>query len=521
MELLNYSVQEDAIPLNPSKFSGGYGQASVTKLRSNDDKLQVFRTQSFSDEGRGVFSGTVRGVDTNDEVTSWQIDSDLADFNKWVSVPPRSGTLDSVISALMKDCGVSLTRRLDPSVIGRNVVFPGFEGNAWDNLRQFAAIQNLDISQVDRSLVIRPIRTFSSYDNKDISRSSKIDVTQTTEQLTVYWYDIKPGRTIVALEGLSDDSPITVDAGQTVVQQFSINGSATSARQPIARDLVPKGGGNLEGSNGAYCVAGNDGKPITAAQWTAQGGLVSVSVTSDPSILEVTVTAPRDSTYAPYRIAATSGPSNYYNSLYVSIDGLVWEKNSITMHTGAPRQPNALTTETEFDSPFVQSISSAWDVALKISQDLCGGVELLTGSSGSLNRPDDRMGEGNATVEEFNTFFSGQTVAQFNTFFSGQTVAQFNAFWEDRVRDSLINQAFGQVVGSRLRKDDAFYRVESTITTPEAVQYELRNDTLVQDINAFFVSNGISTVADFNAWYAGCRAVDFTNTPLRTEGRSK
>ena len=30
MELLNYSVQEDAIPLNPSKFSGGYGQASVT-----------------------------------------------------------------------------------------------------------------------------------------------------------------------------------------------------------------------------------------------------------------------------------------------------------------------------------------------------------------------------------------------------------------------------------------------------------------------------------------------------------
>jgi hypothetical protein len=179
------------------------------------------------------------------------------------------------------------------------------------------------------------------------------------------------------------------------------------------------------------------------------------------------------------------------------------------MHTGAPRQPNALTTETEFDSPFVQSISSAWDVALKISQDLCGGVELLTGSSGSLNRPDDRMGEGNATVDEFNTFFSGQTVAQ------------FNAFWEDRVRDSLINQAFGQVVGSRLRKDDAFYRVESTITTPEAVQYELRNDTLVQDINAFFVSNGISTVADFNAWYAGCRAVDFTNTPLRTEGRSK
>ena len=220
MDLLNYSVQEDAIPLNPSKFSGGYGQASVTKLRSNDDKLQVFRTQSFSDEGRGVFSGTVRGVDTNDEVTSWQIDSDLADFNKWVSVPPRSGTLDSVISALMKDCGVSLTRRLDPSVIGRNVVFPGFEGNAWDNLRQFAAIQNLDISQVDRALVIRPIRTFSSYDNKDISRSSKIDVTQTTEQLTVYWYDIKPGRTIVALEGLSDDSPITVDAGQTVVQQF-------------------------------------------------------------------------------------------------------------------------------------------------------------------------------------------------------------------------------------------------------------------------------------------------------------
>jgi len=388
-------------------------------------------------------------------------------------------------------------------------VFPGFEGNAWDNLRQFAAIQNLDISQVDRSLVIRPIRTFSSYDNKDISRSSKIDVTQTTEQLTVYWYDIKPGRTIVALEGLSDDSPITVDAGQTVVQQFSINGSATGARQPIARDLVPKGGGNLEGSNGAYCVAGNDGKPITAAQWTAQGGLVSVSVTSDPSILEVTVSAPLDSTYAPYRIAATSGPSNYYNSLYVSIDGLVWEKNSITMHTGAPRQPNALTTETEFDSPFVQSISSAWDVALKISQDLCGGVELLTGSSGSLNRPDDRMGEGNATVDEFNTFFSGQTVAQ------------FNAFWEDRVRDSLINQAFGQVVGSRLRKDDAFYRVESTITTPEAVQYELRNDTLVQDINAFFVSNGISTVADFNAWYAGCRAVDFTNTPLRTEGRSK
>ena len=523
MNITQYTVQEDATPRDPSQFSGGYGQLTYTRLERPNEERTIQTTEEVTDSERGTVRGVVRTLSSSDQMVTVTADSALAFFNTWYTVPPYNGTVQGYVQFLMGIAGVTLPLSVDPSIATKAIKAPGFQGNVWDNFRQCAAVNAFEVAQVAERIVVRPWRQFQSYYNQSTTESWSIDTSNTTETVTVNWYDMTWGTNReLPLQNLNDESVISVDAGQTLVQQFTVNGSVQSVNQPVCLDYV-SAGYPATGTSGVYCVAGNDGKPILAGRWKNGGGSLSVRTTDDPSVIEVVVVGSSITEYAPYRIAATSGSSDFYNSLHVTGTGFSWTKHEITLHTGAPRSSTAAETTTTLDSKFIDSAAKAYDAALRMSQNLCGGIKSITGSSRSLNRPEDRKGTVLATFQDFNEYAASNnitTFAQFNTWAGNQSIttfAQWNTFWNNRFKDMLVNQAFGQAIGARAFREDAWYRVQSTTTDPALVQYNLEMDTTIADWNAWADSRSLVTFQAFNTWYNGLRFMDFNNTPLLQE----
>ena len=502
--IVSYSVQEDATPLSALGSNGGIGQLTYVRTEQDDDERTINTSVSLHDDMWGDFDGLIRNLNSNDGLLSVTADSILSSFDRWYTIPPFAGTLQSYLTMVGEIVGEDIYA----DATRNDLVVPGFMGNVWDGFRQFLVANKLEVSQVGTNIIVRDLRTFNSVYNYNTTEAWTINSQDSTEKLKVYWYDVN--HTGANIEVFAPESPFSVEAGETMVQEITIEGSLSSVNQPNCLDYVPANT-DYTGTVGAYCVAGNDGRPIMASQWIAQGGSVSVRLTDDPSIIEVTVVGCSSKDYAPYRIAATAGTSNNYNSLHVTGDGMAWEKNEVEVHSGAPRATDAKETSQDIDNRNVTSLAQAYNVALSSIKDCAGGIKSLNGTSVSLSRPIDRPSSVNPLIQDFNLTHPGMTFSEFNTYYAGYTIKMFNDEWLATVEGLLANQAFGQVIGARALRGEANYRVQSLTTTPNNVQYILEMDTLISDFDSAY---GTMSISQFNDTFDGYRFVDFTNRSL-------
>lgn len=513
--LYSYSVQEDATRLDPNSFEGGFGQLAFS---TNDwsDSFRLSNTSvTLSDGSRGKFQGIVRDTDSTDGVINITADGALSLFNAWRTVQPFQGTLEAYMQYLVGLVGITNNLVVDSSIRTTPVIAPGYVGNVWDNLKQFFAVNQWEIALVFNRVVVRPIRKIYAYHDNVITETVTRNNQVTAEQIEIYWYNhVWGSQTQVypvpsASGGLSN--PIVVNANETIVQQFSIDGSLLSINQPVVQDFVANT--SYAGTNGVYAVAGNDGLPVTAAQWTAEGGRLSVRITEDPSIIEVTVTGARTAALSPFRIAMTAGTSSYYDSLRITGTGITWNKELLTLHTGAAPSATGEVVGATVDNKYVRTLADAYTAGLHTAKAFSGPTITLSGSAPSLNRPADDDAYVTSTIGQFNTYHTGDTIGQFNIEYTGWSIQQFNDFWRARTADNFDNQLFGQGVGSQIVTKDLIYRVVSTTTDPAVVQYTAVTDTIIDVFNYFWSGK---TIGDFNTRYAGYRIQDFNASPIRT-----
>lgn len=507
--LTDYSVQENATSLDPNNINSGFGQLTYT---TNQDHPKLETDVQLNDNLRGRFIGTVNALSGVDGLTSVTADSALSKLNRWYTVLPFSGTLANYLRFIENLVGSDIPFETG---ISRNIVAPGYVGNVWEGFKKFLAANQLEAAQVAGRIVVRVPRTMTTYDRERTTESWNLSSQGTAEWVKVNWYDCSPIapnlEMFPPLEQEDEFSPFTVDAGQTVTQDITIQGSVISVNQPMCLDYVPANT-DYTGTEGVYCVAGNDGKPILADRWKAGGGNLQVSTTDDPSVIRVTITGSRIEEYGPYRIATTAGTSSYYNSLHITGEGMRWRKNDIEMHTGATRGTNAAETSVEIDNVNITSLAMAYTAAINAGKNLSGGIMGMSGTAVSLNRPDNRAGGTFPLISAFNTKHPGMLVSGFNTTYAGMTFKQFNDLWLSFVEDELIAQAFGNVIGARAKRGDAWYRVGSTTTNASNVAYTLDMDTLLNDFN--LVHPGMK-ISEFNTLFTGYRFLDFNERPLQ------
>lgn len=507
----NYSVQEDATSFDPATPSGGVGQLTYTIRDYDDAHLLLNERVVLDDSGRGRFEAEVRNIGTTDGSLDVTADGALTGFNEWHSVPPFSGTLTGYLNHLVTVTGVTNSIYIDPSIASTEVVVPGFRGNVFDQFRLFLSANQWEVSQVYQRIVVRPIRTIVAFDQNRITESRNVGVVTTPPQYDINWYDTVWGiqREFYPVPS-SEPSVIVVESGESLVQEFTLDGSLASVNQPVVQDYVANA--SYAGTNGVYAIAGNDGLPITAAQWTANGGSLRVEIGDDPRILVVRVRGANIPNLGPFRVAMTSGSSNYYNALRVTGTGTTWTRNTVTFQTGEDQINSESFTGSEIDNIYIRSFAQAVTASIYASKSMVGPLHTVSGAVVSLNQPDANAEIVAASIGDFNARYPGMLISGFNSTYSGQTIAQFNAFWESVNDNDFANQLFGQGIGARLVRDTVVYRVTATTTGPDVVNYDAVSDTTIGDFNGRFTG---ATFATFNAHYSGQVIRDYNVAPLR------
>ena len=128
----------------------------------------------------------------------------------------------------------------------------------------------------------------------------------------------------------------------------------------------------------------------------------------------------------------------------------------------------------------------------------------------------------------------GYSFTNFNEEYSGITFDQFTTSI-----GNTVPQGFGEVPGSRIRLDDAVYRVRSSNITPDVISIEAEYDTLFSDLNDVYgaalwenlepgwtglgatwttviaLPFGQRTFTDFNTTFASVNFKDFALLPMR------
>ena len=462
INIFDYSVQEDATPLNPGDVNGGYGQLTYSVSLQERSERRFDTPTELLDTNKGSYDAVVADMNASGGFVTVTANSALSQLSRWYSVKPFSGKLSAYLTYVQGVVGLDRNLVADTAVANRNIQANGYVGNVWEGLKQFLSANQLEIVQdLDRFLV-RANKAMSVVPENITNDGWSLTNNESAEKLTVKWYDTKGWETKVEVfPVLSDEpfEPISVDANEILEQEITLDASIVSINQPTALDYVAANT-LVDNTNGVYCVSGSDGKPIEASRWKASGGWLRVELTDNPSVIKIVVRGGSVEEYAPYRIAATAGTSNYYNSLHLTGTGFRWKEKEFTMNTGAKKSETEEDSSVELSNINVFNRNQAYTAALRAARVLNGGDKYRTGAAEKWAQP----------------------------------------------------QAFGLPVGARLERNHAFYRVKSQEVKPSNVGYTLEIDTSIADFNNRM---GPITLSQFSTLYNGYRMVDFGARPLK------
>ena len=520
IEGVTYSASEESTPIDGGDTTGGTGQINVTIIedeRRDGTELALNNDIEIEDGSNGRFKGTINTVALSAGVATLTGDSLTGKLIADKQVQPFVGTLENAIYYYMGLAGITGTDIfVDPSFASRNVVFPGWFGSLWDFLKQLCWAQQIEISEVSSIIVVRPLRTREVMTETDSQITKNINNGQLAKSIEIYNYN-----STYQINGLiypsggwnTDVEPYQVNADDTIEINVEVDASIISILQPIAVNSVPKDWTTYS----VYSVSGADGLPIPAAQWLDGGGSVTVAINEDRRSLTITIKGARETRYAPYRIAMSSGDGTYYSSLRLTGSAVMWKKELLTLPTGIPAEQTAVDVGITIDSPFVDSIEKAYDVGMRAAGRYAAPVQQLNVTANVINR---RGEVGNINLPSFAVFnadYAGQTFANFNTTWSGKTFGDFNDYYFAQVADDFDNQAFGNAAGARVLNGYMYYRVRSATITPQVISYTAERDTTFGDFNTVWAGK---TFGDFSTEWVhpsgGYRKFeDFTIQPLR------
>lgn len=507
----SFSVQEDATPIDPGSSFGGVGQITLTMNETKNSKYLLGEVVLGAGT-RGKTSGLVSSVtSTNGDITI-TADSILNLFNSDRITMPLNTTLSAAFQYYCTLVGITNDLVIDTSIASRAIIYPGWNGNMWIHIKQILSKEQIEMSLVFNRIYVRPLRLLVANTDRTTSFGWSTDNKSIAQQIEIYYYNNTYG-TQKEIYPLTTESPsiYQVDASETVTFTQQLNASLVSVNQPMCIDFVYNHA--YDSTGGVYAVSGNDGLPITAAQWIAQGGSITIRITDDPSIIEVTIHGASMTDYAPYRIAMTSGSNNFYNSLHITGTGIIWDKKLLTLTTGAA---DTLTSEkigTTVDNPFVSTLAEAYNLGAITAGIYSGSNTVISGSAYDINRSDTYRELIQATIGDFNAeVTSGTLISVFNVTWNTKTIADFNDYWANKVNLLWENQIFGNASGARILTSDAIYRISTATTTEADINFSGIIDTLINDFNPLWTGK---TITDFNAEFITRTMKDFSITPLR------
>jgi hypothetical protein len=241
--------------------------------------------------------------------------------------------------------------------------------------------------------------------------------------------------------------------GPGAVREFDVDVSASlsSVVQPVAADSVDY----HEDSASVYAVLDAYDEPVSAAEWTAGGGRVTVEISEDTRSLHVTIVGSQDRLRAPYYLSGVLPWGESYSSLRVIGTGVAYTREKYVL-------PVNETATTEVGADADNEFLDSWGAAHR---------SLIP------------------------------------------TAARYGAPLK-RVSGALGGLPFASA-GARLYDDYSEYRIRTVDDTSIEGQYQAEADTTHEDVEAVWAG---FTVEDWDAVWAGRPESEFALWPLTPLG---
>ena len=349
---INWTYDQDATSKDPGDFSAGVPQLSFDVVAPSNLKLGGTVTQPRA--------GTVRSISFRDGTESITADSPLGLFNAWHTIPPSQGLLSDKLTELRDMVGGTF----GISSLPITVTFPGFEGVVWDYIKEVLSanrVESLGIAPDSNLWELRtyPFSTVELSLDEATSISTELNAQQSAPKVQINYYPSTYGTQLEFYPG-ENDTPISADSGETVEVEVEIPGTVSSVNQPQAYYVLPHKG-PYDGTDGAFVVTDNEGIPLQPDEFYGLGGNLQVETTSNPSVILVTFTAPRDQSRGPFSLLE-SDDYDRYNSLHITGTGLRQTEEHIILHTGASESITGEDVGTTVENRHIQTLAQAYTV---------------------------------------------------------------------------------------------------------------------------------------------------------------
>ena len=515
--ITSYSYSEESTPIFPGDSSGGTGELSINAMESPDDTILLYGNGlEVSDSFAGRVTGFINSVSVSDSLASISGRARLGLLNTPATVTGGATTLGAFIEDLLAAGSIDTDIRIDPSIDDTPIIAPTVTGDLWVLLKDLCTAYQFEVAQIQNGVIIRPLRQREIDPLNLEAQSWSVREGQLAQRVEVAYfnYDTITDKMVYPLGGWNADVQVyQVDAGQTLVIDIPVNAYLTSVEQPSPQLSVDR---DYSGPDSVYAIAGNDGLPVPVAQWTDGGGSVTVALKENGTVIEATLVGANIPNLAPFRLAVSSGPSDFYSALRIMGSGVTFERQTVTVGTGLTAVEAPTEVGITIENPFISTRNEAIAAGTRARVPYSLPRRTYSITARRVNR---QAIDGGTVIypsfQEYNaTLIPGLTFGGWNAIYAGDTFQDFTDEQFALVADEFENQAFGNIGGSRVRYRDTYYRVRQATSTQDNVSLTAEADTLVEDFNQIWP---FDSFAEFNAEFSGLRFGDFSLVPLRRQ----
>ena len=305
--LISFSYSEDATPTSPSNLEGGTGQVTA-QLVSNENtkgsRISINNEALLSDEEYGDINFTIKKVSLNNGLVSVVGDTIQSRLDvERVAQPQGSNSSGyNLYEAILYYCNLvsivpNFESGLQTILEAIDVDFIGWSGSVWDHLKMLCSASLLDDTTnkflemyiVEDELWFR-LGGVNQIDTTNLisDESLEIDAFDAAQSVKVIKYNTEyKANSLIRqqnidafnyanLEFVSIVDSFQVTANEKITRRIQVNVSLESVQQPQPVQTIVS-----PITTGQYVIVGNDQIPLTAAQWTSQGGSVEVAITEN------------------------------------------------------------------------------------------------------------------------------------------------------------------------------------------------------------------------------------------------
>jgi hypothetical protein len=505
-----YEYSEGSMPHDVFDESGEVGQFSFQA--DSDDRgrsILLFKDAvELRDDFYGFVSGNVNSFNYSDGFVDVTGTSRLNLINTEAVVSPALTTVAQYLRNIFSAASIFSDIIVAPNVPKKPIVTPGYEGNLWVLLKKFAALHQLDVSLVRNAIFVRPMREREiSIENvtNEILKLSEDNLSQKFE-VAYYNYEQKSDSLAYPIGGWTPDVEVySVEANETVVFDLPVNAFLTQVKQPSVVSFVAK---DYSGPDSVYSVTGNDGLPLPGQLWTDFGGGMFFELTDLGRNIRVTLKGPDFEELSPYSISVSDGATQY-STLRIVGTGIFFDRKTAVIPTGLTFNETAQEFGQEIDNVFISTFQEAYDAGVRARRRYALPRQVFDTTGRRLVQPGGEISFFPSFADFENTLPAVYNFEDFNQSYDTATFDDFNQSLAE-----LVVQSFGTVAGSRVRFEDAYYRVRSTTVSPGEISANSEFDTLFED---FDDARSSQIFESFNFNFAGLSFDDYALIPLRTE----